>query len=281
MALFFLLTAPLCVAVFVDDKYEDPPACQLLQTGLSLKASRKQRSDWQAESNASVMNGVCFPNLTQDLVTPPIREVIAKYDEDGYCVFGKHGLWSSGCAVTRREHSAFHYVNQFKDYYPAVLNVSWATPFTLHLYDNRSLTIRMRAYPLVDLYCFVNGWYNLPNRAEVVNNFTYLEELSDKWCEHLSRTVPGYYNISFQNLVDESDRDEDFLENLMNGSGAGYVPKSVVDGMYVHAAAKCVMRGGQRGAICDIADCAAQGCFAPHSSELHYTVRGECQNVLK
>lgn len=119
MALFFLLTAPLCVAVFVDDKYEDPPACQLLQTGLSLKASRKQRSDWQAESNASVMNGVCFPNLTQDLVTPPIREVIAKYDEDGYCVFGKHGLWSSGCAVTRREHSAFHYVNQFKDYYPA------------------------------------------------------------------------------------------------------------------------------------------------------------------
>lgn len=153
MALFFLLTVPLCVAVFVDDKSEDPPACQLLQTGLSLKASRKQKSDWQpgdwqAESNASVMNGVCFPNLTQDLVTPPIREVIAKYDEDGYCVFGKHGLWSSGCAMTRREHSAFHYVNQFKDYYPAVLNVSWATPFTLHLYDNRSLTIRMRAYPL-------------------------------------------------------------------------------------------------------------------------------------
>ena len=150
MALFFLLTVPLCVAVFVEDKYEDPPACHLLQTGLSLKASR-HRSDWQAESkdrNASVKNGICFPNLTQDLVTAPMREVTAKYDEDGFCVFGKDGLWSSGCAVTRREHSAFHYVNQFKDYYPAVLNVSWATPFTLHLYDNRSLTIRMHAYPL-------------------------------------------------------------------------------------------------------------------------------------
>ena len=131
------------------------------------------------------------------------------------------------------------------------------------------------------MYCFVNGWYNLPNRAEVVNNFTYLEELSDRWCDHLSHTVPGYYNISFLNLMDESVRDEKFLENLMTGSDAGYVPKSVVDGMYFHAAAKCVMRGGQRGAVCDIADCAAQGCFAPQSSELQYTVRGECQNVLK
>eukprot|EP00438_Fugacium_kawagutii_P004619 Skav229010 [mRNA] locus=scaffold127:423241:430190:- [translate_table: standard] len=168
--------------------------------------------------------------------------------------------------------------------FASYLNVSWATPVALHLPDNRTLVIRDHHYPLDDLYCYVNGWYNLPNRAEVLTNFSYLEELSDTWCDHLAKIVPGYYNLSMADLKAESLSDEAVLENLMNsGTGAGYVPQSVIDGMYLHAAAKCVMRGrGNRGAVCDLALCAGRGCFAtPTSSELLYTQRGECEKVTK
>ena len=48
-----------------------------------------------------------------------------------------------------------------------------------------------------DLYCFVNGWYSFANRAEVVNNYTYLEHLSDSECDRLAKIVPGYANITF------------------------------------------------------------------------------------
>ena len=119
----------------------------------------------------------------------------------------------------------------------------WATPFALRLPDNRTLIIRDHLYPLDDLYCYVNGWYSLP-RHEVVNNFSYLEEVSNRWCDHLAEIVPGYYNITLTEFIKESKADEAFLENLMkNGADTGYVPQSVIDGMYLHAATKCVMRG--------------------------------------
>ena len=47
------------------------------------------------------------------------------------------------------------------------------------------------SYSQDDLYCYVNGWYSFKNRAQVVNNFTYLEEISDTWCTHLANIVPG------------------------------------------------------------------------------------------
>ena len=129
------------------------------------------------------------------------------------------------------------------DQYATYINVPWATPFALRLPDNRTLIIRDHIYPLDDLYCYVNGWYSLP-RHEVVNNFSYLEEVSNRFCDHLAEIVPGYHNISLMDLVKESKADEAFLENLMkNGADTGYVPQSVIDGMYLHAATKCVMRG--------------------------------------
>ena len=95
-----------------------------------------------------------------------------------------------------------------------------------------------------------------------------------------SKREPGFSSISLKDLTDESISAEEFLENLMkHGASSGHVPKSVVDGMYLHAAVKCLMRGRQGGALCDIADCAAQGCFAESSNDLLYTVRGECESV--
>ena len=106
-----------------------------------------------------------------------------------------------------------------------------------------TLIIRDHTYPLDDLYCYVNGWYSLP-RHEIVNNFSYLEEVSNRFCDHLAEIVPGYHNISLTEFVKESNGDEKVLENLMKkGADTGYVPQSVIDGMYLHAATKCVMRG--------------------------------------
>jgi len=164
----------------------------------------------------------------------------------------------------------------------SVLNVTWATPFTLHFFDNRTLTIRNHMYPIDDLLCFVNGWYSFPDRSEVVRNYTYLEEFSDGWCNHLS-TVPGYDKLSLEDVNAEFVKVDEFLRSLVNnGKGEGYVPKSVVDGLHLVAAGQCLTRGRQGGALCNIADCAAQFCFAtPQSTELLYTVRGECQNVTQ
>ena len=128
----------------------------------------------------------------------------------------------------------------------------------------------------------MNGWYSFPDRSEVVRNYTYLEEISDGWCNHLN-TVPGYDKLSFEDVHAEYVKLDEFLRNLVNnGKGEGYVPKSVLDGLHLVAAGHCALRGRQGGALCNIADCAAQFCFAtPQSTELLYTVRGECQNITR
>ena len=93
------------------------------------------------------------------------------------------------------------------------LNGPLATPFALRFPDNRTLIIRDHSYPLDDAYCFVNGWYDLP-RAELVNNFSYLEEVSDRYCDHLAKTFPGYWNTTMADLFKESDSDAAFLRDI-------------------------------------------------------------------
>ena len=45
-------------------------------------------------------------------------------------------------------------------------------------------------------------------------------------------------------LFHESESDEAFLRDIQkNGADVGYATPSLVDGMYLHAAAKCLMRG--------------------------------------
>lgn len=87
--------------------------------------------------------------------------------------------------------------------------------------------------------------------------------------------MPHYHKVSMQTMLMESAVDGGVLFEIMNGPTSGQVPDHIVHGMYVHAAAKCLLRGGGRGAVCDIANCAARGCL--RGNELLYTQRGECQ----
>jgi len=256
-------------------------SCQLLQTGLHFSHARTERRKW----NVSVANRVCqsFSSIEQEMHEPMVN-VTERLGEDGWCIFGGLGMWARNCAIARRTRSPIHFVQTYEDAYKGFMNGPQATPFTLRFPDNRTLIIRDHTYPLDDTYCFLNGWYDFPRaaRAELVSNFSYLEEVSDRYCDHLAKTFPGYWNITMADLWTESTSDEAFLHDIQkNGADIGYATPSFVDGMYLHAAAKCVMRGGHRGAVCDIANCAARACFGASPGELLYTARGECEKLTK
>ena len=187
--------------------------------------------------------------------------------------------------VGRRARDMTSFVTQFEDFYAEILNDKSATPFTLQMLDKTTLTIRDHFYPLDDLYCYANGWYNpaIP-RESLVNNFTWLEEVSERTCEKLSKTVPGYESLTFANIGQENRDDSAELSDMMKTGDSGAVSDKLVMGMLLHSAVKCLMRGGYQGAVCDIANCAARGCI-DESEALHYTLRytqrGESKKLTK
>ncbi|CAK9063632.1 Uncharacterized protein SCF082_LOCUS32917 [Durusdinium trenchii] len=265
---------------FGEDDEQDvvsSQSCHFLQTGLGFRKHYPfEREDAEANITVDKEKGICLGHLSQQDLSTPIAELSEAYGEDGWCVYGALGGWIRECAVSRRTHNLSNFLDLFWTGYVYFLNGPQATPYTLTLFDNRTLTIRDHSFPLDDLYCFVNGWYSL-DRAAIVGNFSYLEEASEKACKHLEETVPGYFNISFNDFARESDADELLLETLAR-EGGGFISEDVVKGMRLHAATKCLFRGGGRGAVCDLANCAERGRLGPNN-EVLYTVRGECESV--
>ncbi|CAK9010876.1 unnamed protein product [Durusdinium trenchii] len=207
---------------------------------------------------------------------------MARYGEDGYCVFGNFSDCLSECALGRRARDPSYYPSWLTPIYSEILNRSWSTPVTLNFFDGRTVVIRDHYFPADDLYCIAMGWYDLPwaTRFAVVKNLTFLEELSEETCEQLSKSIPDYFNISMQDMINETYVSETFMINLeIDSDGTGKIPEWVVKNQYRHAAAKCVL-GGNRGALCDIANCAQRGCFGEDKTTLLYTVRGECPSPL-
>lgn len=100
--------------------------------------------------------------------------------------------------------------------YSEILNRSWSTPVTLNFFDGRTVVIRDHYFPADDLYCIAMGWYDLPwaTRFAVVKNLTFLEELSEETCEQLSKSIPDYFNISMQDMINETYVSETFMINL-------------------------------------------------------------------
>lgn len=146
--------------------------------------------------------------------------------------------YSTRCSTVSFLHS------RFEGFYAEILNVKNATPFTFKLPDETTLTVRDHVYPLDDLYCYANGWYNPPiPRESLVNNFTLLEEVSGRSCEELSKTVPGFESLAWKSMEQESEVDRVQLEDMMKTGDSAAVSDKLVKNMLVHSAVKCLLRG--------------------------------------
>jgi len=280
MALLFFLLLGLSLAE------EDKQACHLLQTASEFRGKGKSAPKLsKLVDPVGKSTGVCLPSLSDQDRARPLKDVLADYGEDGWCIFGSASGCFSQCAVSRRTRDVNSFIKQFEGFYAEILNVKNATPFTFKLPDETTLTVRDHVYPLDDLYCYANGWYNPPiPRESLVNNFTLLEEVSGRSCEELSKTVPGFESLAWKSMEQESEVDRVQLEDMMKTGDSAAVSDKLVKNMLVHSAVKCLLRGGFRGAVCDIANCAARGCIdeseAPHYT-VRYTQRGECKKLTK
>ncbi|CAE7302054.1 unnamed protein product [Symbiodinium sp. CCMP2592] len=253
-----------------------------LQTDIFVRLERDlQTSPLQQQTKAcnppSGWQGICAALQAEDRYVP-MEEVISRYAGlDGYCIFGELGNWTRKCAIARCYENARPFAESYSDWYKTYLLDPVSTPKKLRMPNGREITIRDHQYPLDDLYCLANGWYDLP-RSPTVNNFTYLVQVSESSCRLLETTVPSYHNMTLNMLIKEGTRDEKRLEELLRSSDPVVdVDQSLVDGMKFHAAAKCVLAGG-KGAVCDIANCAMRGCLS-FDGAVGYAARGECPPV--
>ncbi|CAJ1337865.1 unnamed protein product [Effrenium voratum] len=220
---------------------------------------------------------LCNSPIAPEDTIRPIEEVASLRGEDGWCYFGSTGLWARNCGLSRRSKNMMVFVLTYEVGYIPVLAGPWATEKALFFEDGRRMTLRDHDMPLDDAYCFVNGWYNLP-RAQVVKNFTFLEEVSEAACKDLEKKVPNYHSITLSDIYAEADQSQAILVELMaSSSPVVYANQTLLDNMYFHAATKCALGGG-RGALCDIANCAERGCLV--GGKLRYTARGECPLIV-
>ncbi|CAE7191758.1 unnamed protein product [Symbiodinium natans] len=181
--------------------------------------------------------------------------------EDGWCVYGGLGEWTSNCAVSRRKADPRSFAEFFNEFYKLYIPQSNMSK-TLRLPDGRSLhNIVDWSYPLDDAYCWILGWYDLDRKA-AVNNYTYLTEVSTASCRSLEQSIPNYHQISLNGLMEESKKDTEEIDNLWASQEPApvlHLSQDFVDGMKLHAAAKCLLAGGE-GGVCDVANCALRGC---------------------
>ncbi|CAE7692871.1 unnamed protein product, partial [Symbiodinium pilosum] len=105
--------------------------------------------DWEQLRSQGACN-----KLEAETMQAPIRDVVAKHaDEDGWCVFGALGAWTSACAVAHDLKNLTYFAEGFQSLYQLSLNLPIMTysPVTLRLPGGQSLTIRDHAYPLDEM----------------------------------------------------------------------------------------------------------------------------------
>ncbi|CAE7265753.1 unnamed protein product [Symbiodinium natans] len=254
---------------------EDGYGTLLLQKGGRQVARQPSALSVQVDPE----NGICEP-VKENETKVPIPELLAHHPgEDGWCLFGVTGEWASKCAVSRRKGDARTFADSMGEYYKSYIPTSNVSK-TLRLPDGRSLhNIVDWSYPLDDAYCWILGWYDLDlDRKAAVNNYTYLTEVSKASCRSLEQSVPNYHQLSFGDMVEESEKDTDEIDKLWASQKPVLnLSQAFVDGMKLHAAVNCLLGGGE-GGICDIANCALRGCRLGND-RLGYNLRGDCPPV--
>ncbi|CAJ1405553.1 unnamed protein product [Effrenium voratum] len=179
----------------------------------------------------------CDKTLPLEDLVRPIQQVLQEHpEEDGWCYFGSGGAFLQEGAAARQKGTCRRFLELTKEVYNQTLNLPIDVPKTLLFADGSRVTIRDHAYPLDDVYCYVNGWYDLP-RQKLISDFDYVVHISEEFCKGL---LPSYPNLTFANYLEETQVDSvALLEDVWHKGPTVYVNQSVVEGMRQHAAAKC------------------------------------------
>ena len=217
----------------------------------------------------------CPQTVSEDQMSRPVEDVVAESGGDGYCTFASIDPTIGLCAASRREKNMS---SPFLDYYRQnmknILDNPQATPFTYILPDGQQLVSRDHKSPWDDVYCLVNGLYDLPHR--LASNFSFLEQVSEQVCQDVEKMFPNYHTFTAHNLNKSVPAMDLMVKQMMTvSSGIAHVDSSVIFEARRYLAVKCLMRGEGGGAVCDIAFCAARGCLRPDGHML-YSARHEC-----
>ncbi|CAK9112100.1 unnamed protein product [Durusdinium trenchii] len=133
------------------------------------------------ESREAALPGVCLRSLSWEIYRKPIQEVLKDHPNyDGWCIYGIMGELFSKCAVARevRQLVPFTDVIQKKE---SPMHLGRTQRFVL---EGSEVNVD-RMHVLDDLYCHVNGWYELS--SEAASNYSYVEEASKKVLPELGR----------------------------------------------------------------------------------------------
>ena len=210
-------------------------------------------------TNWAALGGVCLAELPEEYQTRPVSDVLQKHEwkeKDGWCVFGAVDPWISGCAACRKLRDMQPYFEVYQQEFAAVPILKNATPKTLRFPDGSLLTVRDYVYPMVDIYCYLNGYFDM-DRKKLVHDYDYVEKVSEAQCANVEWQNS---DLSMQGMNSQYLHETEILALLMAEKGISDVNQSLVDSLQAHFVMKCLLGRGL-GAICDIPECAWRGCI--------------------
>ncbi|CAK9080328.1 Histone-lysine N-methyltransferase EHMT1 [Durusdinium trenchii] len=244
--------------------------CHMSHLQLQVAVGVANATNWAA------LGGVCMADLPKEYLRQPILDVLRKHpEEDGWCVFGAVDPCISACAACHKLRDVRPYFEVYKQESAVPIKKN-ATPKTLRFPNGSLLTIRDYVDPIVDIYCHLNGYYDMP-RQKLVNDYDYVEKISEAQCASVEWQTS---DLSMQRLHDKYYHEADILAGLMAETGISDVNQSLVDSLQAHFVVKCLLGRG-KGALCDIPECAWRGCVSHAGSEVivKYTSLGECPEL--
>ncbi|CAL1172038.1 unnamed protein product [Cladocopium goreaui] len=140
-----------------------------------------------------------------------------------------------------------------------------ATPKTLRFPNGSLLTLRDYVYPMVGIYCYLNGYYDM-DRKKLVNDYEYVEKISEAQCASVEWQNS---DLSMQGMFVQYLHESEIFALPMAEKGISDVNQSLVDSLEAHFVVKCLL-GRSHEAICDIPECAWRGCVT-HVSRIDGT----------
>ena len=107
-----------------------------------------------------------------------------------------------------------------------------------------------------------NGWYEVPReeKFKIYSNWSYFEEFSEKECGKLAHIMPNYFHMNINDMWNNFKASSPQFDDIQKDNATeGDIPEWAIWNMFIHASAKCVMRG--RVGFCMFFFCLLESCF--------------------